>query len=180
MESLPDFLKRTPEQIASEESRQTILRDLHAKGAVQTPAEMQVGHAMAAETAIRANLAAIDRTEHPDAYAQTLSQLAEVLATQGKFMEAGSLDPQYKTLTEAVDIDDDHKCQCVGDKVQTQNARGEPITVEIPTEFVAAEVFSEKHGKIVSLVVCSRCGLANAKEDFVPADLSNIEKKSEK
>jgi len=180
MESLPDFLKRTPEQLAAEESRQTILRDLAAKGAVQSPAEMQVGHAMAAETAIRANLAAIDKTEHPDAYAQTQLQLAEVLAEQGKFTEAGDLDPQYKTLMEAVDIDDDHKCECVGEKVQTRNERGEPITVEIPTEFVAQEVFSEKHGKIVPLVVCSKCGLANAKEDFVPVDLSNIEKKSEK
>jgi hypothetical protein len=154
--------------------------DLAPIDSKQSPAEMQIGQAMAAETAIRANLAAIDRDEHPDAYAQTQLQLAEVLAEQGKFTEAGDLDPQYKTLMEAVDVDDDKKCECSGDKVQTQNARGEPITVEISTEFVAQEVFSEKHGKIVPLVVCSRCGLANAKETFVPADLSDIEKKSEK
>ena len=60
MTNLPAFLNRTPEQLAAEKERQALLRDLHLKGANQSPTEQRIAQAMMQEKAIRANLELID------------------------------------------------------------------------------------------------------------------------
>ena len=167
--TLPSFLHRTPEQIRDENARQQILRDAALKGAKQTPAEIKIGYAMMAEEAIRGNLELIDAKAQPEVYYETRMQLAEALAEQGKFADAAKIDPQYQAFADAVTRDDDEVCDCVPDttELQGQNARGENVSqlIEIPNQFIAAEVYSEKHGKIVPLVKCAICGDINIKAD---------------
>jgi hypothetical protein len=95
--TLPSFLNRTPEQIRDEQHRQQMLRDLHLKGASQTPAEQRIARAMMAEDAIRKNLALL--LPGSDAHRATEIELAEVLAEQGKFREAASTGPMTSSAT---------------------------------------------------------------------------------
>ncbi len=188
--ALPSFLHRTAEQIETENNRQATLSDLHLKGAKQSPAEERYAQAMLQEKAIRANLEAINEAEHPEAYQQTLLQLAEVLADQGKFDEALSVTAgvddeaatHYQQLANGVAMDDEETCDCPPETttLQERNARGEAVTttVEIPTEFVAGEVYSAEKGKVVAIMKCSKCGFTNIKDAPAPPDLSAIEKRS--
>jgi hypothetical protein len=157
--TLPSFLNRTPEQIRDEQHRQQMLRDLHLKGASQTPAEQRIARAMMAEDAIRKNLALL--LPGSDAHRATEIELAEVLAEQGKFREAAAINPEFEKFVTAVDRPDDEFCDCPPDTAQGRNAQG-AVTVPVPNTFVAYEV--PKDGKIVPLVQCAKCGHLNATE----------------
>lgn len=173
MTQLPTFLQRTPEQMAAEQERQKVLRDLHLKGATQTPAEQKLAHAMLREKAIRANL---EQITDANLRRDTELELADSLAEQGRFREAATIDPQFQEMVEAVDRDDDDFCHCPEDSVQSRNAQG-AVTIPIPKHFVVGEVFSEKAGKIVPLVKCAKCGTLNATESRDPTHgLAAIEK----
>lgn len=165
MTNLPPFLQRTPEQIADEEARQQIARDLHLKGARQTPAEMRIGQAMLAEEAIRKNLDLIDPEAQPDVYRETEIMLAESLAEQGRYTEAAEIDPQWESMVEAIERPDDEFCDCPEDGVQTRNAQG-AVTIPVPKLFIATEVLKE--GQLVPLVVCAKCGQMNATPEHDP------------
>lgn len=186
---LPSFLHRTPEQINDEMARQSILRGFHLKGARQNAAEIKIGQAMVAEQAIRANLKLIMKSREPEVYRETRLQLAESLANQGKFRQATNvaekLDQEYarhyRRLAKAVDRDDSETCDCATKTITAdeRNARGQAVTteIEVPNEYVAAEVFSEKHGKIMPVVVCAICGKRNVRD--LPEKLAKIKSAAE-
>lgn len=171
--SVPSFITTTEERRLAEQERQRIARDLHLKGARQTPAERDFARAIWAEKVIRNNLKALgkNKRKNKDAIIQTKLQLSEVLATQGKFSEAGKLIKgldkdaykHYRSLQDALVRDDDATCPCKGHpiNVQTRTARGPVVeTVVIPSENVVAEVYSTRHRKMMPLVRCS-CGTMN-------------------
>jgi hypothetical protein len=184
---LPTFLHRSAEQIQAETERQERpRRDLALKGARQTPAEIAYARSFEIEKAVRANLAQIE--PNTEAYRQTTLQLAEVLADQGKFAEASDLAAsagdevaaaEYADRHNALIADDDMVCECPADTVtvQTRGTRNEPITrtVEIPNEYIAGEVYSQVHERIMPLVKCGHCGFANIKTHNANTDLSLIE-----
>lgn len=170
---LPTFLQRTPEQIEAENQRQQILRDLHLKGAKQTPTEMKIAQATLAEKAIRANLQSIT---DPIVRRETELELAESLADQGRFREAAEFNPEFQRMVEAVERPDNQFCHCPEDGVQARNAQG-AVTIPVPNNFVLGEVFSEKHGRIVPLVMCAKCGHLNATPEHDSSNqLGDVEK----
>jgi hypothetical protein len=187
--SLPTFLHRSQSQIDEERHRQERMRrDLNLKGARQTPAEMAYARSFELENTIRGNLEQIDREKHPDVYNETLLQLAEVKAEQGSFAEAADIAEgtgdlvianEYRAKHEAIYLDDGVSCACDTQtvNVQSRGLRGEPITetVEVPNEFVAQEVYSQKHGRIMPLVKCAHCGTMNVRDHRDATDYSEIE-----
>lgn len=168
---LPEFLQRTPEQLREEEARQQKLRDLHSR-ARQTPAEQQYARAILVEPTIRMNLMQLEKGS--EAYKQTMLQLAENLSEQGRFKEAittatryadeVTLD-QYRSLQAALEADDNETCDCPDDKYRNK---------DVPGSFIAGEVFSEKHNKVMPIVRCGKCGFSNIRTP--PANLTNVEK----
>lgn len=154
-ETLPTFLRRTPEQIAAEKARQDAIHAAQMKGARLNRSERMLSRAALAEKAIRANLAEISATQQPIVWRETMVQLAETLAEQGRFEEAaraahdgGNSDLyfEYLRLEAAVWRSDRDECAC-----------------DASHEYTLREVWSEKHLALVPVKTCAVCGLTNAK-----------------
>ena len=159
MSDLPPFLDRTPEQLEAERRRQQIAREQHLKGARQSRIEVQVARGRDREHAIRANLVEIQ--PETDLHRDTIVQLADALAEQGRYAEAAELDPQWRSTAEAIERDDGERCDCTddADRIRVGNTVQE---IEIPHAIVAGEIFSDRHGGPVSLIRCVKCGHENA------------------
>jgi hypothetical protein len=175
--ALPPFLRLPTEKIREDQFRQDKLRELHSPHIKQTAAEQKYARALIYEKVIRENLKHIDKEAQPKVYAETKMQLAEALADQGEFQKAAEIAVEYgdtdtldhyQNLAAAVEADDDEVCECPEDSL-----RG----TDIPNRFVAGEVYSKKHGKIVPVVACGKCGYVNVREAPAPRDLSNVEKR---
>lgn len=156
---LPDFLKRTPEEVAEDSERQDKARAMHRRS---TPAEARVQRAILTESAIKANLAQLKK--NTPVYIQTVAMLAENLAEQGRYTEAaklavGDAKKEYKDIAKAIDRDDADTCKCAPEVFKGDNGRRELLS----QNFVTSEVYSEKHGRIVSVTTCAKCGITNAK-----------------
>jgi hypothetical protein len=187
--NLPNFLHRSQSQIDDERERQERMRrDFNLKGARQTPAEAAYARSFEIENSIRANLEQINPESQPEAYKQTLLQLAETKSEQGAFPEAADIAEQagdlvaaneYRTKYAAVLLDDEVRCDCPAETVQVpaRGLRGEPVTrtIEIPSEFIAGQVYSQKHRTIMPLVMCANCGLVNVRDHVDTTDYSLIE-----
>jgi len=153
--NLPPFLMRTPQQLGAEKARQDTARAAHSRGARLSRAERMLSRASLVENAIRANLAQLDRRKQAGAWRETMVQLAEALAEQGKFeeaaqtaKEAGNTDLYYECLRldAAVWRNDSDDCNC--DRAH---------------QFTLREIWSEKHRALVPVKTCAVCNLANAK-----------------
>jgi hypothetical protein len=181
--NLPDFLHRSAEQLAEERERQDrIRRDYNLKGARQTPAETAYARSFELEPVIRGNLAAV--ADDPEAYKETLLQLAEVKADQGEFAEASSLAAEagnsdvateYASRRIAVEIDDSLACNCPAETIRLRTPNGGQAAADIPSQFIAGEVYSIKHGRPMPLVRCAVCGFDNVTTGPPNPDLSPIE-----
>ena len=79
------------------------------------------------------------------------AQLAEQYAVIGRYDLAAQLHPnkahreEYKDIVDAIDRSDEYACACPDDRT-----------------FIKAEIYSEKHGRVVPLMKC-RCGEMNAR-----------------
>jgi len=157
VKTFPKFLERTPDELAEEAKVQDLRRASFSRARLTTE-ERLVGRGALLEETARGNLAAGD-TE------VSRSQLAEGMAMQGRYEEAAEHAPNaemkahFEAITAAIEMDDWEKCDC-GDI--EGNVDG--VNVTITPRYVAKEVFSQKHGKVVSLVRCSICGHTNARE----------------
>jgi hypothetical protein len=91
--------------------------------------------------------------------------LAEALATMGEFEQALTVLPksetalkkEYKALHQAVWRDDDARCGAKCERAIEANPN------LVTTERIHRSVWSKKHGRIMSVLVCSNCGAMNAR-----------------
>lgn len=155
--NLPKWLERTEAEVAEEQKVQELRRASFGRGHL-TPEELLVGRGALLEETARANLAAGESSVSE-------VQLAEAFAMQGRFTEAAEVAPipelkeRFEAINTAIEMDDEEKCDCPD---TTGTVDGVEIT--ITPRFAAREVFSQKHGKVVSLITCVRCGHVNARE----------------
>lgn len=155
--NLPKFLERTDEELAEEAKVQEIRRASFSRAKL-TPEERLVGRGALLEETARGNLAAGD-SEISE------TQLSEALAMQGRYIEAAKHAPipemkeHYEAISAAIEMDDDEKCPC-----EDIEGNVEGVDISITPRFTAKEVFSQRHGKAVSLIRCVKCGDTNARE----------------
>lgn len=109
-------------------------------------------------------------------------ELARALADCGKFDEALALvgnEPQgdeIRELQAAVERDDSEECDCERPKasIADQRFRDKQVDVEHNRRYQSGQVYSPKHGKVVSVWKCNECGHTNATPD-VPERQQRIE-----
>jgi hypothetical protein len=131
-----------------------------------TPEERRLAQGTASETAAKANLGVALRDANKEAEALAQDQLADAWATQGRFDEASKIahseerQARYAAIHGAVWRDDEDICGCE----ETVDPRGPNGTeVVLPNEYVDSDIYSEKHGRIMPLVRCSKCGDLNVR-----------------
>lgn len=155
--TFPKWLERTPDELKEEARVQELRRASFGRGHL-TPEELLIGRGALLEETARGNLAAGDKEV-------SKGQLAEGLAMQGRFAEAATTHPekharkQFRRIAKAIDRSDADKCHCGDIKGEVDG-----VEVSITPRFVEREVFSKKHGKVVPVIVCVKCGHANARE----------------
>jgi len=97
---------------------------------------------------------------------QLFERLSELLAEQGKFVEASRIAVSderreyYRSLAHAAAIPDETTCQCQPEKIYDAVKKRE---LTVPNEQILAEIYSEHHGEMKTLVKCRNCGLLNIK-----------------
>lgn len=97
---------------------------------------------------------------------QLFERLSELLAEQGKFVEASRIAvtderrEYYKKLAHAAAIPDETTCNCQPEKMFDAIKKREIL---VPNEMILAEVYSEHHGEMKNLVKCKVCGMLNIK-----------------
>lgn len=155
--TFPKWLERTKAEVAEEAKVQELRRASFGR-AHKTREEELVGRGALLEETARGNLAAGDSDV-------SLAQLSEALSMQGRYAEAAehAPDPEMKAhfeaITAAIEMPDGEKCSCP-DLTGTVDG----VEVAITPRFAAKEIFSQKHGKVVSLITCAKCGHLNARE----------------
>lgn len=160
---LPSWLKRTPQEIEAEKQVQAE-RQAGFTRAQLTEGEQLVSRGALLERTARANLALAEADGNVEQIAQSRTHLAAAFAMQGRYEEAAnwSLDEEerrrYEEIHAALERDDAEKCDC--DDIQgTYN----DTEIAITPRFEERRVFSSKHGGVVSLVRCVKCGHLNGR-----------------
>lgn len=170
-DKIPRWLRRTPEQQAADQKLQDDLRSAQGPGMRPNPTERHLLRAAAVRLSAEAQLQqlTLDPNPNPVHIEAAEAQLAEALAMEGRYTEAAELHPKqehadrFAAIAQAIDRDDDEPtCQC---KVKTgQNeVLGQPVI--ITGEHISEMVFSQKHQRMMPLLVCSHsgCGGMNVK-----------------
>lgn len=156
MEDLPDFLKLSEEQIEAEKVRQDRLRRDHNMRVRQSGAQTEFARALIIEEEIRKEL---ESTNRPAVELNQLhDRLAEVLAAQGRFIEAAQTavdaDQQEFYRKAAAAVYDATECEC-GNKLAAGPNGGQ---LRLPKYRVIKEIYSLKTGQFGYLSECSTCG----------------------
>jgi hypothetical protein len=151
MTELPDFLKLSDEQISAEKERQRRLRVDFNSRVRQTGAQTEFARALIIESEIRKE---IEATGGDD---QLKNRLAEVLAAQGRFIEAADTaagaDEQDFYNNAAAAIYDATDCECEPPLTAGPNNS----LLRMPKHRVIKEVYSLKEGRFGYLVECNGC-----------------------
>lgn len=156
MQDLPDFLKLDPEQIAAEADRQDRLRREFNSRARLSGVQIEFARALIIEKEIRKDLEA-DRPMVEKA--QLSDRLAEVLAAQGRFIEASQTTPNseqaefYDKAARA--IFDNEECDCGRKTVAGPNG----TQLRLPKYREIRPVYSLKVGAFGHLLECNTCGM---------------------
>ena len=170
--SFPKYLQRTKAETAEEVKVQK-LRQASFGRAHQTAEERLVSRGALIEQTARGNLDALGKDLRAgwqgamlDKYLKdNQAQLAFGLAMQGRYDEAEKHHPdplmkkRFKDIAAAIKKPDTEKCDCP-DTIATVDG----VEIAITPRFSKQEIFSQKHGKVVSLITCSKCGHVNARE----------------
>lgn len=178
--NFPSYLSRTDAEIEQERLTQEQRRAGYSRATLTREEEM-ISRGELLERTARGNLDAIQKDKeywsegirlmgHELTRAEELAiqeneeleRLAQALALQGRFTEAATHSVEQKDhylgIVNAIAMDDSIKCDCP----DTKGKIGEQ-EVSITPRYVAKEVYSINHKKVVSLVVCNSCGHANAR-----------------
>lgn len=173
---IPIWLRRTPEQQAQDDRYQEELKQALGPGRRPNPTEARLLRAAAVRRAAEAQLQHLVGLENPDPlHLKTAeAQLADALAEQGHYSDAAELHPsaehaeRYRAIAAAIDRPDDEQgCQCeLQNVLDPQTNR--PILLQ--NEIVSEYIFSPKHGRLMPVVQCVKCGDMNVKP--APAHLT--------
>ena len=165
-DKIPIWLRRTPEQQASDDALQLRLKTAYGPGSRPNPTERHLMRARAVELSARAQLNHLK--DLPDAdpkQVETASaQLAEARAAQGHYVEASKIHPspehaaRFSAIAAAVLRPDDDACGCQDERA-IHSVTGKQVV--IPVENIDEMVFDPRYGKLLPLVVCRACGHAN-------------------
>jgi hypothetical protein len=157
--ALPQFLQRTPEQIAADEQAQ------EARRAGFTPAHLSeaerlLSRGMQLEVIARANLGTLEDGEERERQSVVL---AHALELQGRYEEAAEIHPleaeaaRLRAIHEAVERDD-VMCDCP----RAEHKLGE-AKIGISPRRSLKTIYSRRHLGEVALMVCDACGHLNAR-----------------
>lgn len=174
-EKIPIWLRRTPEQQAADQALQERLRQAQGPGRRPSRLEAQLIRAEAIKQSATAHLRHLysDPEANPAHVITAEAQLADALAMEGNFRSAAVLHPndeqsaRYEAIAEAVERDDDERCNCPITTVPDPAASNRTITLVPDT--IDEIVFSAKHRKLMPLVRCTQCGDMNVRP--APAQL---------
>lgn len=162
-EELHPSVKALLAKDTAEEDRVQEIRQASFTRANLTEAERLVGQGALWEETARGNLEAA-RGKNAAARELAENQLADAMAMQGKYAEAAELHHDkharkaYRDTAAAIDRPDDAVCNCKPTKAKLKDAE-----IAVPNTHVARMVFSRKHGAVVGLELCDKCGKANAR-----------------
>jgi hypothetical protein len=151
----PVWLSGTKEEQAAEEQRQSLMRASFTRAHL-TEAERLVGRGALLEQTAIGNLAT------PNDLAR--SQYADALAMQGQYQLAAEIHPgaerrkYFESIINAIEMPDLEKCDCPDSAIKVGD-----LDLAITPRFESTRIFSSVHGDLVSLVVCQKCGHANAR-----------------
>lgn len=88
---------------------------------------------------------------------------AERLAAVGRYDLAREIEPneqyrkEYERILDAIWRDDDETCEC-----DVHRGSGSHTGIAVSQRVAALDVYSMKHGRMVSLMKCNHCGFLNA------------------
>lgn len=129
-----------------------------------TEVERLVSRGKVLEDTALANLSAAVRNGNEEQAQIERWHLADALAMSGDLEGAIQIHPieqereRLQAEKEAIDRPDDEMCDC-----QPERANLNGVDIEVPTTHVAKMIYSQKHGGLVGLEVCDKCGLLNAR-----------------
>ncbi|GEM_PF-4764986 len=169
-QNFPDFLKLTPERLAENEAYQKLWSYRATSPFVNNTARMlEKANAVREEKELLPIIEAYSKEVNEttdekrkkflvESLEKLYGQLAEKLASQGRFDEAAAIEPDLHRRTEymsfwiAVWRQDAESCECV-----------KKYEDKYKTYYVEKFVFSLKHGVEMPIVRCNTCGLRNVK-----------------
>jgi hypothetical protein len=173
-DTLPSFLVRTPEQVAEDERVQELRRASFTRSKL-TEEERLVSRGKQIEEIAKANIETQKQlreegrnvSTHGGANLEMLEQelirLSHGLELQGDYEQAVTVHPlkreqtRLKKIVEAIDKPDDKFCKCPPTKTEHDGQ-----AIEIHPHYEVKKIYSRKHGRVVSLVGCSKCPSLNA------------------
>lgn len=162
-EELHPSVKALLAKDTAEEDRAQEIRRASFTRANLTEAERLVGQGALWEETAWGNLEAA-RGKSAAARELAENQLADALAMQGKYAEAAEMHhdkhmrKRYRDTAAAIERPDDEECKC-----KPARAESHGVEIAVPTTHIARMVFSRKHGAMVGLEVCDKCGKRNAR-----------------
>ena len=155
----PVWLVGSEEEQKAEAERQRLAKASFTRARL-TESERLIGRGRLLEMTARQNLA---RAGERDTLPKT--QLAEALAMQGRYVEAAETHPDpdrkshFENIVRALEMDDSEKCNC-----EDTQAKVNGVELSLTPRFESARIFSPVHNKVVSVIICSKCGHMNARE----------------
>ncbi len=152
---LPDFLKLSDEQVTAEKKRQDRLRRDFNSRVRLSPAEMEMARALVLESDLKTSF---ENTEDSEAKNHTGNQLGEVLAAQGRFIEAveytSDVDQKqlYESAANAIFEGNECNCEALISPINGQTA------LRLPKYRIIKEIYNIKISQFGYLVECNTCG----------------------
>lgn len=134
-----------------------------------TEVERLVSRGKVLEDTALANLSAAVRNGNEEQAQIERWHLADALAMSGDLEGAIQIHPieqereRLQAEKEAIDRPDDETCAC-----QPERANLNGVDIDVPTKHVAKMIYSKKHGDVVGLEVCDKCGGTNARPVTMP------------
>jgi hypothetical protein len=167
-------LRLSDAQIAENKRRQDDLRRKFNSRTKLSPADNERARAIVLEDSLRDNLKLVHGNSKKSVVLE--KQLAESLASQGKFKEAaeystGKEKEFYLKVDSAVWADDD-LCECEAPKEAVAGK-----LLELPKHRLIKQVYSLKHGVVMNLLECQTCGEWNVRD--LTDDLRKLQQAAE-
>jgi|ERR1051326_74501 hypothetical protein len=173
---IPIWLRRTAEQKATDDALQERLRSAMGPGIRPNQTERHLLRAQAIKRSAEGHLTHLyaDPAANPAHVAQAEAQMAEALAMLGDFTTAAEMHPSpehgahFRAIANAIDRDDaELPCHCpLTEKHDEQSNR----KIHEQHTIISEHVFSPKHGRLMPVVKCAKCGSMNVRP--APAHLN--------
>lgn len=176
-ETLPPYLRQSPEDIEADKRAQK-LRAASFTRSKLTEGERLITRGKQLEEIARTNLETQNELREEGHNVSTRGganlemveqeniRLAHALELQGRYAEAAGVHPYKREqvrllkIEEAISKPDDEHCRCPATKAKLNEEE-----IEVHPHYEVKKIYSRSHGKIVSLVGCTKCPSLNATPD---------------